>query len=192
MALVRGGIGSITIIDKDTVDITNCNRQLIADITTVGKLKVEVMQEILQKINPNVEINSHKQCISSENIEQYIIKEYNYIVDCIDCVSAKLAVIEYVHKQGIPIISCMGTGNKLDPTKFEVTDINKTSVCPLAKVIRKELRERGIQKLKVVYSKEEPIKTAERTPASISFVPPVAGFILAGEVIKDLGRITHE
>lgn len=190
-ALVRSGVGTISIVDHDTIDITNINRQLIADTSTIGKLKVEVEKDRLLLINPALKISTYSQFADASNLEGIISSDCTYIVDAIDSVSSKLSLIEYAHQRQIPIISSMGTGNKLDPTLFEVTDISKTSVCPLAKVIRKELRQRGIFHLKVVYSKEEPhcFSNKEenvRTPASISFVPSVAGLILASEVVKDL------
>ena len=188
-ALARSGIGHLTLVDKDVVDITNINRQLIADTTTVGKLKVDIAKERLLKINPNLEISTHPTFYDSTKAEEFFATSYDYIIDAIDTVSSKLSLIEEAFKRHIPIISCMGTGNKLDPTQFEVSDITKTSMCPLAKVMRKELKERDISHLKVVYSKEIPKRFDEehkQTPASISFVPSVAGLILASEVIKDL------
>ena len=188
-ALARSGIGNITLIDNDVVDITNINRQLIADTTTIGKPKVEVAKERLLKINPNVKLTTYQLFYDETKANELLNSNYDYIVDAIDSVSSKLSLVEEAYKQNIPIISCMGTGNKLDPTKFEVSDISKTSVCPLAKVMRKELNKRGIHHLKVVFSKEEPHRFNEenkKIPASISFVPSVAGLILAGEVIKDL------
>lgn len=191
-ALARSGIGHLVIIDHDIVDITNLNRQLIADTTTIGKPKVEAVKERILKINPACRVTTHQEFYQSENASQLIQNNYHYIIDAIDCVSSKISLIEEAFKQNIPIISSMGTGNKLDPTKFEVNDISKTSVCPLAKVMRKELRKRGISHLKVVFSKELPQQrgnkeeTLKRIPASISFVPSVVGLILAGEVIKDL------
>lgn len=183
--LVRAGIGNIVLIDNDVVDITNINRQLIADTTTINMPKVEVEKERLLKINPNLNIQIYKEFYNSTN-SNLLNNNYTYIVDAIDTVSSKISLIEEAFNRNIKIISSMGTGNKLDPTKFEVTDIYKTSVCPLAKVMRKELKKRNIPHLKVVYSKEEPIATNTRTPASISFVPSVAGLIIAGEVIKDI------
>ena len=183
--LVRAGIGNIVLIDNDVVDITNINRQLIADTTTINMPKVEVEKERLLKINPNLNIQIYKEFYNSTN-SNLLNNNYTYIVDAIDTVSSKISLIEEAFNRNIKIISSMGTGNKLDPTKFEVTDIYKTSVCALAKVMRKELKKRNIPHLKVVYSKEEPIATNTRTPASISFVPSVAGLIIAGEVIKDI------
>lgn len=183
-ALVRAGIGTIDIIDKDDVDVTNINRQIIATQKTVGRDKVEVMKERIEEIDPNITVNAHKSFFLPET--EWDFSQYDYVIDAIDTVTAKLDLVERSKAAGVPVISSMGTGNKLDPTRFEVTTINKTSVCPLAKVMRRELKKRGITDLKVVYSQEEPLKQGERTPASISFVPPVAGLILAGEVIKDL------
>ena len=188
-ALARSGIGHLTLVDKDVIDITNINRQLIADTTTIGKPKVEIAKKRLLKINPNLEITIHQTFYDVTKVEDFFSTSYDYIIDAIDTISSKLSLIEEANKRHIPIISCMGTGNKLDPTLFEVADITKTSVCPLAKIIRKELKERGIPHLKVVYSKEIPHRfdvEFKQTPASISFVPSVAGLILAGEVIKDL------
>ncbi len=186
-ALARSGIQNLVIVDKDIVDITNINRQLIATHSTIGKSKVDVAKKRILDINPNCNIMAIKEFVSKENIAQLLDeKNINYIIDAIDTVSSKLSIIEYAYNNSIKIISCMGTGNKLDASNFEITDINKTSVCPLAKVIRKELRKLNIPKLKVLYSKEEPLKLNSSTPASISFVPSVAGFLIAGEVIRDL------
>ena len=188
-ALARSGVGNLTLIDKDVVDITNINRQLIADTSTVGKPKVEVEKERLLKINPNLNITTYQMFYDASHADEILSTQFDYVVDAIDCVTSKINLVEECNKRNIPIICSMGTGNKLDPTKFEIADISKTSVCPLAKVMRKELGKRGIKHLKVVYSKEEPKRFDEnnkRTPASISFVPSVAGLILASEVIKDL------
>lgn len=189
--LVRSGVGTITIIDNDIVDITNINRQLIATTANIGISKVEVAKKRALEINPNLKINIYQEYYSETNSDKLISNEYDYIIDAIDSVSSKLSLIETSINKNIPIISSMGTGNKLDPTKFEITDIYKTSVCPLAKVIRKELKKRNIKHLKVIYSKEEPKQNItdsnlNRTPASISFVPSVAGLIIASEVVKDL------
>ncbi len=186
--LVRAGIGNIILIDNDIVDITNINRQLIADTTTINIPKVEVEKERLLKINPNLKIQIYKEFYTSNNSNKLLSNNYTYIVDAIDTVSSKISLIEEAFNRNIKIISSMGTGNKLDPTKFEVTDIYKTSVCPLAKVIRKELKKKNIPHLKVLYSKEQPIINT-RTPASISFVPSVAGLIIAGEVVNDIINI---
>lgn len=186
--LVRAGIQNICIIDKDIVDITNINRQLIADTETVGKAKVDVQEERILKINPLAKVTKLKEFINKDNIEEIMSKatHIDYVVDAIDTVSSKLEIIKYCNKNNIKIISCMGTGNKLDASKFEITDIYKTSVCPLAKVIRKELKKLNIPKLTVLYSKEEPRETNINTPASISFVPSVAGLLIAGKVVQDL------
>lgn len=195
-ALVRSGVGELTLIDNDTVSVTNINRQIIALHSTVGKAKVEVAKNRALDINPNIKIHTLKTFFTAENQSEIDFTEFDYVVDAIDTVSGKIALVEECQKAGVPIISSMGTGNKLDPTAFEVSDIFKTSVCPLAKVMRHELKKRGIKKLKVVYSKEEPKvhkgETDEKPqgrrsiPASVSFVPSVAGLIIAGEVIKDL------
>lgn len=188
-ALARSGINNITLIDKDVIDITNINRQLIADTTTIGKLKVDIMKERILKINSNANVVTFPTFLSEENVSNLISTKYDFVIDCIDNIKSKLALIEHCHNLNINIISAMGTGNKLDPTKFEITDISKTSVCPLAKIIRKELRKKNINKLTVVYSKEEPIKTYNfsiNSPASISFVPSTAGLIIASEVVRKL------
>lgn len=186
-ALARSGIQNLIIIDKDVIDITNINRQLLATHSTIGKSKVDVAKERILDINPNCNVTAIKEFVSKENIENMLVGiKIDYIVDAIDTVSSKLGIIEYAYNNHIKIISCMGTGNKLDASKFEITDINKTSVCPLAKVIRKELRNLNIPKLKVLYSNEEPINQKSSPPASISFVPSVAGLLIAGEVIRDL------
>ncbi len=189
--LVRSGIGHLVVVDNDVIDITNINRQLIADTTTIGRPKVEIVKERSLKINPNIDIVIYQEFATLSNLDKLIPKNCNYIVDAIDTVKSKLDIVSYSDIKHIPIISSMGTGNKLDPNMFEVADITKTSVCPLAKVMRKELKNRGIYHLNVVYSKEEPHRfsddqTLKRTPASISFVPSVVGLIIAGEVIQDL------
>ena len=193
--LARAGIGSFILVDKDTVDITNLNRQIIATHKTIDRPKVEVAKERILEINPNAKVEIHQEFFMPESRE-ILDNTVNYIVDSVDTVTAKIELVVRANKLNIPIISSMGTGNKLDPTRFEVTDIYKTSVCPLAKVMRKELKNRGIEKLKVVYSKEEPIKSGKISensnkpvPGSISFVPSVAGLIIAGEVIKDIINI---
>lgn len=189
-ALVRSGVGHLGIVDKDVVDVTNINRQIIATHSTVGRMKTEVMRERLLSINPNMMIDEYPMFFLPENQKDIDFTKYDYIVDAVDTVTAKLCIIERAKEAGVPVISSMGTGNKLDATKFEVTDISKTSVCPLAKVMRKELKDRGIRNVKVLYSKEELVRlgdsTDPRTPASIAFVPSVAGLIIAGEVIKDI------
>ncbi len=208
--LVRSGVGKFVLIDDDCICLTNINRQLHATRKTVGRPKVEVMRDRILEINPQAEVTVFQQFYLPDNAEQLIQDDYDYIVDAIDTVTAKLDLVVRAHVRQIPIISCMGAGNKLDPTRLEVTDIFRTSVCPLAKVMRQELRKRGIPSLKVVYSKEEPLKpreseggscstgcicpsgttrkctTRNQIPGSIAFVPSVAGLIIAGEVIKDI------
>ena len=184
--LARAGVGNFVLVDKDVVDLTNLNRQIIATRKTIGKPKVEVARERILDINPDANVEIHQEFFMPDS-EGILDNSIDYIVDAVDTVTAKIELVVRANKLNIPIISSMGTGNKLDPTRFEVSDIYKTSVCPLAKVMRKELKNREIKKLKVVYSKEEPIKTsAKQVPGSISFVPSVAGLIIAGEVIKDL------
>lgn len=188
-ALVRSGIGAIDLIDSDTVDITNLNRQIIATNDTIGRSKVEVARERILQINPETTVTCHNLFYNKETSEQFDFKNYDYIVDAIDSVSSKIELILNAKALEIPIISSMGTGNKLNAADLEVSDIYKTSVCPLARVMRYELKKHGIKKLKVVYSKEVPLKPIAdepRTPASCAFVPAAAGMIIAGEVIKDL------
>lgn len=192
-AIARGGVGHIALIDGDTVSLTNINRQLIALHSTVGKDKTAVMAERIHDICPETEVLEYPVNYTAENKDLIDFASYDYIVDAIDMVTSKILLIEEAKKAGTEVISCMGTGNKFDPTLFEVADISKTSVCPLAKVMRKELKDRGIKGVKVVYSKEIPVKPADsdetsrrQTPGSLSFVPPVAGMILAGEVIKHM------
>lgn len=190
--LIRAGIENIIIVDNDVISPSNINRQIHATTSNIGKLKVECMKERILLINPNVKVETYVPTDMSIEEETLIDDSVTYIVDAVDTITTKLKLIEKAKKENVPIISCMGTGNKLDPTQFEISDIYKTSVCPLAKVMRKELRKRNIKSLKVLYSKEEPIKhnTEKRTPASISFVPSVAGMIIAGEVVKDI--IAHK
>lgn len=184
-ALARAGVGSLDLIDKDQVDITNLNRQIIALRSTIGKDKVEVMKARISDIDPEIRVKAHRCFFLPET--ELDFSGFDYVVDAIDTVTAKIHLILRARQAGVPVISSMGTGNKLDPSRFEVTTIGKTSVCPLAKVMRRELKKRGITDLKVVYSKEEPLKReGGRAPASISFVPPAAGLILAGEVVRDL------
>lgn len=190
--LVRAGIENFILVDNDSVSVTNLNRQIIATTKTIGKPKVEVAKSRILEINPNANVEIYQEFFMP-NSDEIIDNSVTYIVDAIDTVTAKIELVVRANKLNIPIISCMGTGNKLDPTKFEVADIYKTSVCPLAKVMRKELKAREIKKLKVVYSKEEPINSKEfmensnkQVPGSISFVPSVAGLIISGEVIKDI------
>ena len=190
-SLARAGIGNFILVDNDEVSISNINRQIIATTKTIGKPKVEVAKQRILEINPEAKVETYQEFFMPET-EGILDESVSYIIDAIDTVTAKIELVLRANKLNVPIISSMGTGNKLDPTRFEVTDIYKTSVCPLAKVMRKELKQRGIKKLKVVYSKEEPIKveqdeiTKKQVPGSISFVPSVAGLIIAGEVIKDI------
>lgn len=185
-ALARSGVGAIDVIDGDTVSLTNINRQIIATHSTVGRYKTDVAAERVKDINPACKVTAHKLFYMPENRGEIDFGRYSYIVDAIDTVTCKLDIIENAKRLRIPVISCMGAGNKLDPTMFEVADVYDTSVCPLAKVMRRELRRRGVDSLKVVYSKEEPAVSGQRIPASIAFVPSVAGLLIAGEVIKDL------
>jgi len=198
-ALARSGIGHLTLIDGDVVNETNINRQLIATTETIGKYKTEVMKQRIQQINIDAVVEEHRCFYCEDNINLINFFAFDYIVDAIDMVSSKLLLIEQSKKANTEVINCMGAGNKLDATKFEVADIHKTSVCPLAKVMRKELKNRGIENVKVVYSKE-PAKIAQKSNesvpkgklqivGSVSFVPSVAGLILAGEVIKDIAGI---
>ena len=212
-ALARAGVGAIELFDDDKICLTNINRQIIAAHSTVGRQKVDVMKERILDINPDCRVTAHQCFYTPENADGFDLSLYTYIVDAVDTVSAKLELIERACKAGVPVISCMGAGNKLDPTRFEVADIYQTSVCPLARVMRHELRARGIDHLKVVYSKEPPLAPAggqkamcrqhcvcppgtkricaarRAIPGSVSFVPPVAGMILAGEVIKDIAGL---
>lgn len=185
-ALARAGVGKLVLIDNDLIDVTNINRQLIATTNTVGKAKVDVAKERVLQINPNIDVTTYQKFFDETTKNNLVSPTYSYIIDCIDSVDSKVDLIETAQKMNIPIISSMGTGNKLDPTKFEVADIYDTSVCPLAKVMRKKLKSRQILHLKVVFSKEEITVKNSTTPSSISFVPSVAGLILAGETIKDL------
>ncbi len=195
-ALVRSGIGSIDVVDNDTVSLSNINRQIVALDSTVGKYKVDALKLRLLDINPNVTVNAHKTFYLPQN-DDFDFTQYDYIIDAIDTVSAKIALVENADKCNTPIISAMGAGNKLDPTKFVVTDIYKTTTCPLARVMRKELRMRNIKSLKVVYSTEEAIKqtnpqiseNGKVIPASNAVVPAVCGLLIANEVIKDLINI---
>lgn len=193
-ALARAGVGTIGLCDNDSVAQSNLNRQLVALNSTVGKSKVAVMEERIKDINPTITVKAYPCFFSAETSAQFDFLNYDYVIDAIDTVTSKLLLVELAKQNGVGIISCMGTGNKLDPTKLTVTDISKTSGCPLAKVMRTEMRKRGLGKLKVVYSTEQPIKplfqppdeSRRATPGSVSFVPSVAGLIAAGEVIKDL------
>lgn len=208
-ALVRAGVGTIVLVDDDTICLTNLNRQIHATYDTVGKVKVETMKDRVLSINKACNVITHQVFVTKENIPEIITDDVDYVVDAIDTVSAKIALVEYCNEKGIKIICSMGTGNKFDPTQFKVADIYDTKVCPLAKVMRHELRKREIKSLKVVYSEEMPTKPKQddvvtcktgcvctggtkkcaikrQIPGSISFVPPVAGMIIGGEVIKDL------
>lgn len=191
-ALARCGVGKLTLVDNDCVSITNINRQLCALSSTVGKNKVDVVAERLIDINPDIKIERRCEFVLPENIDEFDFSDLDYIVDAIDTISAKLAIAQKATREDVPVISCMGTGNKLDPNKFCVTDISKTTTCPLARVMRRELKKRGIYHLKVVYSTEEAKKLdGVRIPASIAFVPSVAGLIAAGEVVKDIIKETE-
>lgn len=192
-ALARAGVGNLTIVDFDDVDITNINRQIPALHSTVGKYKVDVMEERLLDINPNINIKKIRNLYNKDTSSEILTEKYDYVVDAIDMVSSKIHLIETCEKKGLKIISSMGMGNKLDPTKIVVTDIHKTSTCPLAKVMRKELRDRGIKKLKVVYSTEQPIELKKKvmngkkvTPGSVSFVPSVGGLVIASVIVNEL------
>lgn len=214
-ALVRSGIGAFDLIDDDKVCLTNLNRQIIATRKTVGKYKVEVMKERMLDINPDVDVRLHQCFFLPENADQFPFEEYDYVVDAIDTVTGKIEIIMRAQKLKIPVISAMGAGNKLDASRFQVTDIYKTKMCPLARVMRYELKKRGVKKLKVVYSDEKPIRPFEdmsiscRTncicppgaqhkcterrdiPGSTAFVPAVAGLLIAGEIVKDLSGINN-
>lgn len=213
-ALVRSGVGEIDLVDNDTVSVSNINRQIIATHSSVGKLKVEVMRDRLLDINPEVIVNTHACFFLPENADTFHFEDYDYVVDCIDTVTGKIELIMRSQGAGTPIISAMGAGNKLDPSRFKVADIYKTDVCPLAKTMRRELKKRGVKKLKVVFSDEKPIVPISRRekqipegdeknvgpveagprkrdiPGSTAFVPAVAGMVLAGEVIRDLAGVT--
>lgn len=209
-ALARSGVGALDLIDDDRVCLTNVNRQIFATRKTVGQFKVDVAEQRILEINPKIAVRTYKTFYTPQTAEQFDFTQYDYIVDAIDTVTGKLALVEQAQRAGVPIISSMGAGNKMDPTVFEVADIYETSVCPLARVMRRELKKRGIQKLKVVYSKEQPMtpiddmtiscrthcicppgtarKCTQRrqVPGSNAFVPSVAGLIIAGEVVRDL------
>ncbi|MBO5488465.1 MAG: tRNA threonylcarbamoyladenosine dehydratase [Eubacterium sp.] len=196
-ALVRSGVGHFDLIDSDTVNITNINRQIIATTSTIGRLKVDVMKERMLDINPEVSVCVHPCFFLPENAHQFSFEEYDYVVDAVDTVTAKIELVVRANEYQTPIISSMGAGNKLDGSAFRVADIYKTKVCPLAKVMRRELKKRGIRRLKVVYSEEMPLTPSEseeqtdsrkRIPGSTAFVPSVAGLIIAGEVVKDLTK----
>lgn len=195
-ALARAGVGELILVDNDTVSLTNINRQAVAFHSTVGKYKTKVMEAIIKDIHPECVVKTYEMFVLPENIDALFAEPVDYIIDAIDTVTAKLSLVEKAKELQIPIISSMGTGNKLHGELFEITDISKTSVCPLCKVMRKELKNRGIYHLKVLYSKEQPIKPVGETgedagcrraiPGSVSFVPPVAGLLIAGEVIRDI------
>ena len=192
-ALVRSGVGHIALVDKDVVSESNINRQIIATTKTIGRAKTEVMQERIADINPEAVVEVYNCFYLPDTAEQFDFTKYDYVVDAVDNVTAKIELVLRAKEAGTPIIASMGAGNKLEPARFEVADIYQTSVCPLAKVMRRELKKRGVKKLKVVYSKEEPIKNdapgedgRRSTPGSVAFVPSVAGLIIAGEVIRDL------
>lgn len=185
--LARAGVGNLTLVDNDVVDITNINRQIPALHSTIGKLKAAVMAERVKDIDPDCNVDARECFFMPDTADTFDFKEYDHVVDAIDTVTGKLALIEKAYSEGVPIISSMGTGNKLDPAQFKITTIEKTKVCPLAKIMRKELKNRSIKGVKVLYSEEEPIKhEGGSAPGSISFVPSVAGLMIAGEVIKDL------
>lgn len=196
-ALARSGVGTIDIIDNDTVSLTNVNRQIIATMSTVGRDKVDVALERIKDINPECKVNCYKTFYLPETKDQFDFKNYDYVVDAIDTVTGKIGLVMQAKEAGVPIISSMGAGNKLNPTMFEVADIYETTVCPLAKVMRKELKKRGVEGLKVVYSKEKALTPApieeetnkRATPGSIAFVPSVVGLIIASEVIKDITQV---
>jgi len=201
-ALARSGIGEISLVDSDDISLTNINRQIIATHNTIGLSKVEVMAERIRSINPNCKINQYKTFFLPENAQQFDFKNYDYVIDAVDTVAAKISLVLSAQEANTPIMSSMGTGNKLNPAMFEVADIYQTSVCPLARVMRQTLKKQGVKKLKVVYSKELPIESkidtelqnnlnSESTnkrsiPGSSAFCPPVAGLIIASEVVKDL------
>ena len=191
-ALARSGVGALDLIDNDRVCESNINRQIIATVKTVGRYKTDVMKERILDINPEAAVNTYECFFLPGNASDFPFREYDYVVDAIDTVTAKIELVMQCQKAGVPIMSSMGAGNKLDPTMFRVADIYKTSMDPLAKVMRHELKKRGVKKLKVVYSEEEPIRIDRRdaedpaVPGSTAFVPSVAGLIIAGEVVKDL------
>ena len=196
--LARSGVGNFVLVDYDKIDESNINRQLIATLKTIGKYKVDLMKERILEINPDANVEVYKEFYMADSTEDIITKDLSYAVDCVDTIMAKIAIICNCNAIDVPVISSMGTGNKLDSTMFEVADIYETSVCPLARIMKKDLRKRNIEKLKVVYSKENPINTNDcpinqdrkyKVKGSISFVPSVAGLIISGEVIKDIAGI---
>ena len=204
-ALARSGVGTLDLIDNDRVCLTNINRQILASHRTVGQFKVDVARERVLDINPDAEVRTYKTFYTPQTATQFDFSQYDYIVDAIDTMAGKLELVEQARNAGVPIISCMGAGNKMDPSAFEVADIYETSMCPLARIMRRELKRRGIEKLKVVYSKEPPMTPVgdadsppdglregvrhRQTPGSNAFVPAVAGLIIAGEVIRDLAGV---
>lgn len=212
-ALARSGIGTLDLIDDDKICLTNLNRQILALRNTVGKYKVDVAEERIHQINPDAQVNKYKTFYTPQTAEQFDFSQYDYVVDAIDTVTGKLELVQQAERTGTPIISCMGAGNKMDASAFEVADIYETSICPLARVMRRELKKRGIKKLKVVYSKEPPMQPIDdmaiscrthcicppgtarkctqrrQVPGSNAFVPAVAGLIIAGEVVRDLSQI---
>ncbi len=212
-ALARCGVGHLLLVDDDTVCLTNINRQIHATTKTVGRDKVDVMRERVNEIDRKIAVDARRYCVTRDNAAELLADGYDYVIDALDTVSAKIAVIEHCFQNGVKVISCMGSGNKLDPTRFMVTDLYKTKNCPLARIMRRELKKRGVTALKVVCSEETPLKPLEaevltckmacictnddgrkcsekrQIPASISFVPPVAGFVLAGEVIKEIAGL---
>ena len=192
-ALVRSGISKITIVDYDTVDWSNINRQVIATTKTVGRKKVEVLKERILEINPQCKVIAMDEMITSENVEKFSLMQYNYTIDAIDNMSAKIRLAEYCFHKKLPLLSCMGTGNKLDPMGFQIADLFETKNCPVARVLRRELRRKNVSALTVCYSQEVPKNTVisdgkRNAPASIAFVPPAAGLLMASKVIKDLGE----
>lgn len=196
--LARSGVGNFILVDYDRIDESNINRQLIANVNTIGKYKVDLMKERILEINPDANVEAYKEFYMADSELDLITEDLSYAVDCVDTIMAKIAIICNCDAIGVPVISSMGTGNKLDPSMFEVADIYETSVCPLARIMKKDLRKRNIEKLKVVYSKENPINTNDcainqnvkfKVKGSVSFVPSVAGLIIAGEVIKDIAGI---
>lgn len=189
-ALARSGVGKLSVVDKDVVDITNINRQVIATDETVGMSKTDAMEKRLLSINPELNIVKYNLFYLPETADAIDLSVYDFVVDCIDNVTAKLELAVRCSQAGIPLISSMGTGNKLHPEMLEIADINKTSVCPLARVMRRELKKRGVNKLAVVYSKEEPVKTALSVPGSMSFTPPVAGYLICSYVVRKLLNIS--
>lgn len=190
-ALARSGVGRFYLIDHDKISVSNLNRQIIATISTIGRYKVDVAKERILNINPEAKVHTYRTFYMPDIEGEFDFCEYDYVVDAIDTVTGKIALIIQAKQAGVPVISSMGAGNKLEASAFEVADIYQTSVCPLARVMRRELKKRGVQSLKVVYSKEQPVRD-NRPPGSIAFVPAAAGLILAGEVVKDLVQNSPE